>query len=58
MTNKNLNPMWGGHFTEAANPIMEVINTSIDFDKRLATHDIEGSRALCCNVVRVGHRFK
>ena len=45
MTKKNSNPMWGGRFTEASDPIMEAINASIDFDKRLATQDIEGSRA-------------
>ena len=39
------NTMWGGRF--AANPaqIMEEINASIDFDKRLWRHDILASKA-------------
>lgn len=39
------NTMWGGRFTETPDDIMEAINASISFDKRLATQDIEGSCA-------------
>ncbi len=41
MTNK----MWGGRFGEGPAAIMEEINTSIEFDKRLAGHDLAGSKA-------------
>ena len=34
------NKMWGGRFTEAPASVMEEINTSLDFDKRLAREDI------------------
>ena len=37
--------MWGGRFAAGPDAIMEAINASISFDQRLATHDIEGSRA-------------
>jgi argininosuccinate lyase len=37
--------LWGGHFEHAPAPLMEQINASIGFDKRLAAHDIAGSRA-------------
>jgi len=37
--------MWGGRFESSPAAIMEVITPSIDFDKRLATQDIAGSRA-------------
>jgi argininosuccinate lyase len=37
--------MWGGRFGEGPAAIMEEINTSIDFDKRLAGHDLAGSKA-------------
>ena len=37
--------MWGGRFGEGPAAIMEEINSSIDFDKRLAGHDLAGSRA-------------
>ncbi|MEM9591365.1 MAG: argininosuccinate lyase [Pseudomonadota bacterium] len=41
MTNK----MWGGRFASSPSDIMEEINASIDFDKRLWRHDIEASKA-------------
>jgi len=37
--------MWGGRFGEGPDAIMEAINASIGFDKRLARQDIDGSRA-------------
>jgi argininosuccinate lyase len=37
--------MWGGRFEGGPAGIMEEINASIDFDKRLAREDIAGSRA-------------
>ena len=39
------NKMWGGRFTRGPSEIMEEINTSIDFDRRLAREDIAGSEA-------------
>ncbi len=37
--------LWGGHFASGPAPLMEQINASIDFDKRLYAHDIAGSIA-------------
>ena len=39
------NRMWGGRFASGPAAIMEEINASIDFDKRLASQDIRGSLA-------------
>ncbi|MFV0493229.1 MAG: argininosuccinate lyase [Pseudorhodobacter sp.] len=39
------NAMWGGRFKAGNDAIMQAINASISFDKRLARQDIEGSRA-------------
>ncbi|MEM7488583.1 MAG: argininosuccinate lyase [Pseudomonadota bacterium] len=39
------NKMWGGRFAEGPDAIMEAINASIGFDRRMAAQDIEGSRA-------------
>jgi argininosuccinate lyase len=39
------NKMWGGRFKRGPTAIMEEINASIDFDKRLADHDLAGSEA-------------
>ena len=35
--------LWGGHFERGPAPLMEQINASIGFDKRLYAHDIAGS---------------
>ena len=45
MMSKTSNAMWGGRFAAGPDAIMEAINASIGFDKRLARQDIEGSRA-------------
>ena len=37
--------LWGGHFATDPAPLMAQINASIGFDKRLASHDLAGSRA-------------
>jgi argininosuccinate lyase len=42
---KTSNAMWGGRFAEGPDAIMEAINASIGFDRRLARQDVEGSRA-------------
>ena len=39
------NAMWGGRFAAGPDAIMEAINASIGFDRRLAAQDIEASRA-------------
>ncbi|MEL6210101.1 MAG: argininosuccinate lyase, partial [Pseudomonadota bacterium] len=39
------NTMWGGRFAAGPAAVMEAINASIDFDRRLAEQDIAGSRA-------------
>jgi len=44
--------MWGGRFVEGPAEIMEKINASIDFDKRLYREDIAGSKAHCEMLVR------
>jgi len=43
-TNKG-QQMWGGRFNASPGELMQAINVSIDFDKRLAAQDIRGSRA-------------
>ena len=37
--------LWGGHFERGPAPLMEEINASIGFDKRLYAQDIAGSKA-------------
>ena len=50
----NANTMWGGRFAAGPDAIMEAINASIDFDKRLAAQDIEASRAHAAMLAAVG----
>lgn len=44
MTQEKANLMWGGRFAGGQDALMEEINASIDFDKRLAEHDIVASK--------------
>src|SRR3954447_20838931 len=46
------NTLWGGRFAGGPAEIMERINASIDFDKRLYAEDIAGSTAHCAMLVR------
>ncbi len=48
------NALWGGRFAAGPAEIMEKINASIDFDKKLYVQDIEGSRAHCRMLVKTG----
>jgi len=45
MTDDSANKMWGGRFAASPADIMQQINASVDFDKRLAPYDIRGSKA-------------
>ena len=45
MTGKSSNKMWGGRFASGPDAIMEEINASIDFDRKLYAQDIAGSLA-------------
>ncbi|MBL3585940.1 argininosuccinate lyase [Rhodovulum sulfidophilum] len=46
--------MWGGRFAAGPDAIMEAINASISFDKRLAPQDIAGSRAHAAMLAATG----
>ncbi|MEM9900389.1 MAG: argininosuccinate lyase [Pseudomonadota bacterium] len=48
------NAMWGGRFAAGPDAIMEAINASIGFDRRLARQDIEGSRAHAAMLAATG----
>ena len=54
MTKDSSNAMWGGRFAAGPDAIMEAINASIGFDKRLAAQDIEGSRAHAAMLAATG----
>ena len=45
MAKKTSNEMWGGRFSAGPDAIMEAINASIGFDKRLVSQDVRGSVA-------------
>ena len=50
------NAMWGGRFAVGPAEIMEEINASIDFDRKLAAQDIAGSLAHVAMLAPTGHR--
>jgi argininosuccinate lyase len=47
-------PMWGGRFSDQPHALMQAINVSIGFDRRLADQDIAGSRAHAAMLRRQG----
>ena len=51
---ENTNSMWGGRFSLAPSEIMEKINASIDFDKKLYNEDIDGSITHCKMLAKQG----
>jgi argininosuccinate lyase len=48
------NTMWGGRFSSSPSALMEAINASIGFDRRLAAQDIQGSIAHSTMLARQG----
>ncbi len=48
------NAMWGGRFAAGPDAIMEAINASIGFDRRLYAQDIRGSRAHAAMLAATG----
>ncbi len=54
MTNK----MWGGRFSSGPDAIMEEINASIGFDKRLYAQDIAGLQGPCGDAGAEGHHLE
>jgi argininosuccinate lyase len=51
---KSSNAMWGGRFASGPDAIMEAINASISFDKRMASQDIAGSIAHSAMLAKQG----
>src|SRR6056297_4184476 len=54
MPDTTSNQMLGGRFVAGPDAIMEAINASISFDKRLAAQDIAGSRAHAAMLAATG----
>ncbi|WP_449042829.1 argininosuccinate lyase [Paracoccus sp. (in: a-proteobacteria)] len=52
--NPTANTMWGGRFAAGPDAIMEAINASIGFDRRLYAQDIRGSRAHAAMLAATG----
>ena len=46
--------IWGGRFQSATDAILEAINVSIDFDKRLGPQDVRGSLAHVAMLAETG----
>ena len=46
--------MWGGRFSDKPAELMQAINVSIGFDRRLALQDLAGSRAHAAMLRKAG----
>ncbi|MBW5800111.1 argininosuccinate lyase [Halomonas elongata] len=53
-TSNSTNQSWGGRFSEPTDAFVARFTASVDFDRRLALHDIQGSRAHATMLARVG----
>jgi argininosuccinate lyase len=53
-TNTDGQTMWGGRFSAKPAELMQAINVSIGFDRRLAPQDLRGSRAHCAMLTKIG----
>ena len=51
---KASNAMWGGRFASGPAAIMEAINASVGFDRKLYAQDIRGSIAHCEMLAKTG----
>ncbi|MEO5336488.1 MAG: argininosuccinate lyase [Magnetospirillum sp. WYHS-4] len=51
---KDTSTIWGGRFAAGPSAVMEEINASIGFDKRLFAQDIRGSQAHCAMLAKTG----
>ena len=49
------NRMWGGRFSSGPDAVMEEINASIGFDKKLYAQDIRGSKAHAAMLLSLIH---
>jgi argininosuccinate lyase len=52
--NEPANPQWGGRFAAGPSAVMQEINASIGFDRRLWRQDIRGSLAHAAMLAKVG----
>ena len=53
-TNETENKLWGGRFSESTDAFVQAFTASINFDKRLAGQDIQGSQAHATMLHKVG----
>jgi len=52
--NANANVQWGGRFAAGPSVVMQEINASIGFDRKLWRQDIRGSRAHAAMLAKIG----
>jgi argininosuccinate lyase len=54
MSQNKQKTLWGGRFTESTDAFVQAFTASVDFDKRLAPYDIQGSIAHAKMLTHVG----
>ncbi|KAJ9584127.1 hypothetical protein L9F63_021536, partial [Diploptera punctata] len=54
MSDKRKEKLWGGRFNEKTDPLLEKLNASINYDKRMWEEDIQGSQAYARALLRAG----
>lgn len=54
MSDQRVDKLWGGRFSQNTDAFVEAFTASVDFDRRLYRHDIEGSKAHAQMLARIG----
>lgn len=54
MSDQRVDKLWGGRFSQSTDAFVEAFTASVDFDRRLYRHDIQGSKAHAQMLARVG----
>ena len=54
MEKQQTSTLWGGRFSESTDAFVQRFTASVDFDRRLAMHDIRGSLAHAAMLQRAG----
>ncbi|WP_083251057.1 argininosuccinate lyase [Acidihalobacter yilgarnensis] len=54
MSDQRVDKLWGGRFSESTDAFVEAFTASVNFDRRLYRHDIEGSKAHARMLAHVG----
>lgn len=54
MSNNEAQKLWGGRFTGATDPLMDLYNASLPYDKKMYDADLEGTKVYTAGLNKIG----